>query len=80
VELKGLANANFEQMSFTSGAGDYTLSFNGDLQRDASVTIDSGFGTVNIIVPEGDDCQGQHPRRRRQPDHRPAFLRREGAG
>jgi hypothetical protein len=40
-------------MTFHSGAGDYTLSFDGDLQRDASVTIDSGVGTVNIIVPEG---------------------------
>jgi hypothetical protein len=53
ILLKGLANANFEQMTFTSGAGDYTLSFDGELQRDASVTIDSGLGTVNIIVPEG---------------------------
>jgi len=53
VTLKGLANANFEQMTFTSGAGDYTLSFDGDLQRDAHVTVESGAGTVNIIVPEG---------------------------
>ena len=53
VALNGLANANFEQMTFNSGAGDYTLSFDGDLQRDAGVTIDSGVGTVNIIVPEG---------------------------
>jgi len=53
IELKGLANANFEQMTFMSGAGDYTLSFDGQLQRDASVTIESGASTVNIIVPEG---------------------------
>jgi hypothetical protein len=53
VELKGLANANFEQMTFDSGAGDYTLSFDGDLKHDASVTIDSGVSTVNIIVPQG---------------------------
>jgi len=44
-------------MTFTSGAGDYTLSFDGDLQRDASVTIDSGVGTVNIIIPEGVNAQ-----------------------
>lgn len=55
--LKGLANANFEQMTFTSGAGDYTLSFDGDLQRDASVTIESRVSTVNIIVPEGVNAQ-----------------------
>jgi len=57
MELKGLANANFAQMTFNSGAGDYTLSFDGDLQRDASVSIDSGVGTVTIIVPEGVDAQ-----------------------
>jgi hypothetical protein len=57
VELKGLANANFEQMTFDSGAGDYTLSFDGDLKHDASVTIDSGVSTVNIIVPEGVHAQ-----------------------
>ena len=57
VSLKGLANANFQQMTFTSGAGDYTLSFDGDLQRDAAVTVESGAGTVNIIVPEGANAQ-----------------------
>jgi hypothetical protein len=51
--LTGLANANFEQMTFNSGAGDYTLSFDGNLQRDANVTIDSGLGTVTIIIPDG---------------------------
>jgi hypothetical protein len=55
--LKGLANANFEQMTFKSGAGDYTLSFDGDLQRDANVSIDTGAATVNIIVPEGVNAQ-----------------------
>ena len=53
VELKGLANANFEQMTFQSGAGNYTLSFDGELKRDATVKIDSGMGTVNIIIPKG---------------------------
>jgi hypothetical protein len=57
AELKGLANANFERMIFTSGAGDYTLSFDGDLQRDASVQIDAGVSTVNIIIPEGINAQ-----------------------
>ena len=57
ISLKGLANANFEQMTFTSGAGDYTLSFDGDLQRDARVMIDSGVSTVNIIVPAGGNAQ-----------------------
>jgi hypothetical protein len=57
ANLKGLANANFEQMNFSSGAGDYTLSFDGDLQRDAKVKIDSGLGNLTIIVPEGINAQ-----------------------
>lgn len=51
--LKGLANANFGLMNLKAGAGDYTLSFDGVLQRDADVLIDVGAGNVNIIVPEG---------------------------
>ncbi len=57
TELRGLANANFTQMTFHSGAGDATLSFDGDLQRDASVAIDAGVGTVTILVPQGVQAQ-----------------------
>ena len=52
VNLTGLANANFSTLTFSGGAGNYTLDFSGDLQRDAVVTIDSGFGNVSLIVPE----------------------------
>jgi len=55
--LKGLANANFKQMTINAGAGDYTLSFDGNLQRDAQVMIDTGASTVNIIVPQGVNAQ-----------------------
>lgn len=57
LELKGLANANFERMNFSAGAGEYTLRFDGNLQRDASVMIDAGVGTASIIVPEGVNVQ-----------------------
>lgn len=53
VELIGLANANFDKMTFKGGAGDYTLDFSGQLQRDAEVTVDSGLSNVSIVVPEG---------------------------
>lgn len=53
VELKGLANANASDVTFTSGAGTYTLSFDGELQRDVNVKIESGVSTITIIVPEG---------------------------
>jgi len=53
VTLNGLANANFDQLIFESGAGDYTLDFSGDLQQDASVRVQSGVSQVTIIIPDG---------------------------
>jgi hypothetical protein len=53
VTLSGLANANFAQMFFRSGAGSYTLDFTGELQRDATVSVESGISSLTIIVPEG---------------------------
>jgi hypothetical protein len=53
VRLSGLANANFNSMVFRSGAGNYTLDFSGNLQRDAEVAIESGISQITIIVPEG---------------------------
>ena len=52
VKLTGLANANFSTLTFTGGAGNYTLDFSGNLQQDAVVTIDSGFGNVSLIIPK----------------------------
>jgi hypothetical protein len=34
LEIKGLANANFESMTFRGGAGDFKLDFSGQLKRD----------------------------------------------
>lgn len=53
VKMKGLANANFSIFDFSAGAGDYTLDFSGELQRDASIKIETGFSNLIIIVPEG---------------------------
>ncbi|MBN1536166.1 MAG: hypothetical protein JW908_05490 [Anaerolineales bacterium] len=52
VKLYGLANANFSEMVFKSGAGDYTLEFSGELLRDATVTINSGMSSLIVVVPE----------------------------
>jgi predicted membrane protein len=51
VKLTGLANSNFTTMTFSGGAGNFTLDFSGDLQRDAVITVDSGFGNVSLIIP-----------------------------
>jgi hypothetical protein len=53
VKLSGLANANFNTFIFKSGAGDYTLDFSGELQRDATVTISSGLSNIILVIPEG---------------------------
>ncbi|HWQ84892.1 MAG TPA: hypothetical protein VN363_10005 [Anaerolineales bacterium] len=53
MTLTGLANANFARMTLSAGAGTYTLSFDGELQRAASVAIDIGASTVNLTVPDG---------------------------
>jgi hypothetical protein len=53
VELSGLANANFDNLVFKGGAGNYRLDFSGELKRDATVTIDAGFSGLTVIVPEG---------------------------
>ena len=51
--LTGLANANFKDMDFRSGAGEYQLDFSGELQQDAEVNIKSGLSSLVILVPEG---------------------------
>jgi hypothetical protein len=53
IHLTGLANANFSDMNFKGGAGEYVLDFSGELKRDATVTVDAGLSSVKIIVPEG---------------------------
>ena len=52
VKMSGLANANFSILDFSSGAGDYTLDFSGELQRDASIKISSGLSNIIVVVPE----------------------------
>ena len=53
VKMSGLANANFSIFDFSSGAGDYTLDFSGELQQDASVKVSSGLSNIIIVIPEG---------------------------
>lgn len=53
VSLKGLGDANVSEVTFSSGAGSYSLDFSGKLQRDMNVTIESGVSSVTIIVPNG---------------------------
>lgn len=52
VKLTGLANANFSTLTFSGGAGNYTLDFSGELQQNAVVTVDSGLGNLSLIIPK----------------------------
>jgi hypothetical protein len=55
VKLAGLANANFSTLTFSGGAGNYTHDFIGELQRDATVTVEAGLGNLSLIIPENMD-------------------------
>ncbi len=52
VTLVNLANANFREMIFKGGAGDYRLEFTGNLQRDATINIQAGLSNLVIVVPD----------------------------
>lgn len=52
VRLEGLGNANFQNMIFNSGAGEYSLDFSGELKQDAEVRIKSGLSSVTLTVPQ----------------------------
>jgi hypothetical protein len=56
VKLSGLANANFSTLTFSGGAGNYTLDFSGELQRAGIVTIEAGLGDMSLVIPEGVDA------------------------
>ena len=53
ADLYGLGYANFNTMTFTSGAGDYTLDFTGALNHDVTVEVKSTVSNITIIVPNG---------------------------
>lgn len=53
AKIYGLANANFKQMTFSGGAGDYTLDFGGTLAQDAVVNIKAGVSNFTLIIPAG---------------------------
>ncbi len=57
IALTGLSNANFERLTFSGGASNYTLDFSGKLQRSATATIKTGISNVTLIVPEGTNAK-----------------------
>lgn len=53
VSLTGLGNANFASLEFNSGAGNYTLDFSGQFQRNGSVHIGTGVSNLALVIPSG---------------------------
>jgi hypothetical protein len=53
VSLTRLGNANFTTLEFDSGAGNYTLDFSGQFQRNASVHIGTGVSNLTLVIPPG---------------------------
>lgn len=53
VTLKNLANANFTNLSFEGGAGNYTFDFGGQLQREAALNLQAGMSNISLILPAG---------------------------
>jgi len=51
VNLSGLANANFQEMTFEGGAGSYQLDFGGDLLQPANVRITGGVSSTTLRIP-----------------------------
>lgn len=51
VKIIGLANANFDEMNFTGGAGSYTFDFTGNLAKKSKVNIEVGMAKVILKIP-----------------------------
>jgi hypothetical protein len=52
-----LGNANFKSLRFEGGVGSYALDFSGMLRKEASVNVDMGFGSINILLPRNIGAQ-----------------------
>jgi hypothetical protein len=55
--LRGLANANFQEMTFDGGAGDFTLDFGGELRHPATLRLRTGVSSVRLVAPAGLNVQ-----------------------
>ena len=51
IKMLGLANANFDEMNFTGGAGSYTFDFSGDLTKKSKVNINVGAAKIVLKIP-----------------------------
>ena len=51
IKMLGLANANFNEMNFTGGAGSYTFDFSGNLTKKSKVSINVAAAKIILKIP-----------------------------
>ena len=51
INILGLANANFDKMDFTGGAGSYIFDFSGHLTKKSKVNINVGAAKIVLKIP-----------------------------
>jgi len=51
INILGLANANFDKMDFTAGAGSYIFDFSGNLTKKSKVNINAGAAKIILKIP-----------------------------
>jgi hypothetical protein len=57
VIVEGIGNASPASLIFKCGAGNYTLDFSGQLQRNITGHVEAGLGNVTITIPSGVPAQ-----------------------
>jgi hypothetical protein len=53
LTVKGLGNANFNQMKFDGGLGEFRLDFSGDFTGDRQADVSVGLGEIELLFPPG---------------------------
>jgi len=57
IKMLGLANANFDEMNFTGGAGSYTFDFSGELTKKSKVNISVGAAKIILKIPSNTETK-----------------------
>jgi len=57
ITLEGLGNSDADVVNFKGGAGNFSLDFSGQLQRDMRVYVDGGLGNITITVPSSTNAR-----------------------
>lgn len=79
LEMEGLANANFTEMTLEGGAAGYELDFGGVLRRDAQVRINAAVSGVALTVPASTAVKMSGEAIMGGIDTGDGFMKREGA-